>query len=125
MRSKPQSPLPQDLKASPKGRKPYNTQLLPHLRLSEVYCVYLNFLPVERKNFLASVPEAGEYEEVFNSDATEFGGAGNINAGVLSSKPCDLPRDYRHALTITLPAMSAVVLKKVQSAECRMQSAEL
>ena len=78
----------------------------------EELVVFLNFLPVKRENFLAAVPEAGEYEEVFNSDATEFGGAGNINAGVLSSKPCDLPRDYRHALTITLPPMGAVVLKK-------------
>ena len=78
----------------------------------EELVVFLNFLPVERENFLAAVPEAGEYKEVFNSDATEFGGAGNINAGVLSSKPCDLPRDYRHALTITLPPMGAVVLRK-------------
>ena len=80
----------------------------------EELVVFLNFLPVKRENFLAAVPEAGEYEEVFNSDATEFGGAGNINAGVLSSKPCDLPRDYRHALTITLPPMGAVVLRKIK-----------
>ena len=78
----------------------------------EELVVFLNFLPVKRENFIAAVPKAGKYEEVFNSDATEFGGAGNINAGVLSSKPCDLPRDYRHALTITLPPMGAVVLKK-------------
>ena len=80
----------------------------------EELVVFLNFLPVKRENFIAAVPKAGKYEEVFNSDATEFGGAGNINAGVLSSKPCDLPRDYRHALTITLPPMGAVVLRKIK-----------
>ena len=75
--------------------------------------VFLNFLPVKRENFVAALPKAGKYEEVFNSDAIEFGGVGNINAGVLTSKPCDLPRGYKHAVPITLPAMSAVVLKKV------------
>ena len=76
--------------------------------------VFLNFLPVKRENFIAALPKAGKYEEVFNSDATEFGGAGNINAGVLASKPCDLPRGYQHAVSITLPPMGAVVLKKVK-----------
>lgn len=76
--------------------------------------VFLNFLPVKRENFVAALPKAGKYEEVFNSDAAEFGGAGNINAGVLASKPCDLPRGYKHAVTITLPPMGAVVLKKVK-----------
>ena len=74
--------------------------------------VFLNLLPVKRENFVAALPKAGKYEEVFNSDAIEFGGSGNINAGVLTSKPCDLPRGYKHAVTITLPPMGAVVLKK-------------
>ena len=77
----------------------------------EELLVYLNFLPVERENFLAAVPEAGEYEEVFNSDAIEFGGKGSLNGGVLTSVPCML-RGYSQAVPITLPAMSAVVLKK-------------
>ena len=73
--------------------------------------VYLNFLPVEHKNFLAAVPEAGEYEEVFNSDAIEFGGKGVLNRGMLMSEECVL-REYTQAVSITLPPMSAVVLKK-------------
>ena len=86
----------------------------------EELLVYLNFLPVERKNFLAAVPEVGEYEEVFNSDATEFGGRGSINKGTLISEECML-RGYTQAVPITLPAMGAVVLKRVQSTECRAQ----
>ena len=74
--------------------------------------VYLNFLPVARENFLAAVPQKGTYEEVFNSDSTEFGGAGNTNTGILKSNSCNLPRDYQHAVSITLPPMGAVVLKK-------------
>ena len=84
----------------------------------EELLVYLNFLPVERQNFLAAVPEEGEYEEVFNSDAIEFGGKGILNRGTLTSEECML-REYTQAVPITLPAMGAVVIKKVQSAEHR------
>lgn len=100
---------------------PDNSQesILSYRRIAkngEELIVFLNFLPVKRENFVAALPKAGKYEEVFNSDAAEFGGAGNINAGVLASKPCDLPRGYKHAVTITLPPMGAVVLKK-----CKVQ----
>jgi 1,4-alpha-glucan branching enzyme len=74
--------------------------------------VYLNFLPQKREGFLAAVPKAGKYEEVFNSDAPEFGGEGNLNKGILTAKKCTLPRGYTHAVSITLPPMGAVVLKK-------------
>ena len=79
----------------------------------EELCVYLNFLPVQRENFLAAVPDEGEYEEIFNSDAPEFGGKGVLNKGTLTSEPCML-RGYSQAVPITLPAMSAVVLRKIK-----------
>ena len=82
------------------------------VKKGEELLVYLNFLPVKRENFVAALPKAGKYQEVFNSDATEFGGAGNVNTGILTSKPCELLRGYEHAVTITLPPMGAVVLKK-------------
>ena len=78
----------------------------------EELIVFLNFLPVRREGFLAAVPKAGKYEEVFNSDAVEFGGGGDINPGVLTAQKCTMPRGYEHAVTITLPPMGAVVLKK-------------
>ena len=77
----------------------------------EELLIYLNFLPVERENFLAAVPEEGEYEEIFNSDAIEFGGKGVLNRGTLMSEECML-REYTQAVSITLPPMGAVVLKK-------------
>ena len=80
----------------------------------EELLVYLNFLPVERQNFLAAVPEEGEYQEIFNSDAVAFGGKGVLNKNILASVPCTL-REYTNAVPITLPAMSAVVLKKHKS----------
>ena len=80
----------------------------------EELLVYLNFLPVERQSFLAAVPEEGEYQEIFNSDAVAFGGKGVLNKNILVSVPCTL-REYTNAVPITLPAMSAVVLKKHKS----------
>ncbi len=47
--------------------------------------VLLNFTPVAREDYLLGVPEAGSYEEIFNSDALEFGGSGVINVGALES----------------------------------------
>ena len=73
--------------------------------------VYLNFLPVARENFLAAVPQKGTYEEVFNSDATEFGGSGITNPKPLKTQPAML-RGYANAVPINLPSMGAVVLKK-------------
>ncbi len=49
------------------------------------YIVLLNFTPVVREDFLLGVPVAGVYEEVFNSDAAEFGGSGVVNIGELKS----------------------------------------
>ena len=90
--------------------------------------VYLNFLPQKRENFLAAVSKRGTYEEVFNSDSLAFGGLGNTNPGELISHRCKLARDYKNAVSITLPPMGAVVLKKckrVKSAEHNeVQSAE-
>ena len=101
---------------------PDNSQesILSYRRIAkngEELVVFLNFLPEAREGFLAAVPKAGKYEEVFNSDTLEFGGKGNTNPGILTAKKCTLPRDYTHAVSITLPPMGAVVLKK-----CRVKS---
>lgn len=52
---------------------------------SEIICV-CNFQPVQHDNYVVGVPEYGIYEEVFNSEAEEFGGCGIRNAGELKAK---------------------------------------
>ena len=81
----------------------------------EELIVYLNFLPQKREAYLAAVPEAGTYKEVFNSDSTAFGGGGNCNVGVMRAKRQQMPRGYQYAVSLTLPPMGAVVLKKSKS----------
>ena len=72
--------------------------------------ILLNFLPVEREDFLLAVPFAGRYEEVFNSDAAEFGGTDVRNTGVYKTEKC-LLRNYGNAIRIRVPAMSAVMFR--------------
>ena len=74
------------------------------------FIVLLNFLPVARENFLLAVPDAGIYEEVFNTDDVAFGGAGKCNPGQYRTEPCML-RGYGRAIRISVPAMSAMIFQ--------------
>jgi 1,4-alpha-glucan branching enzyme len=73
--------------------------------------VICNFTPVPRRNYKIGVPRKGTYRELLNSDSTYYGGS-NLGNSVLHStderwmqQPC--------ALTLTLPPLSAVVLKRI------------
>ena len=85
--------------------------------------VLLNFLPVRRESFLLAVPFEGTYEEVFNSDAEEFGGSGAVNSGTRKTEPC-LLRGYGTAIRITVPPLGAAVFRCVRRAPGRRPKAE-
>jgi 1,4-alpha-glucan branching enzyme len=71
-----------------------------------------NFTPVPRYDYKIGVNEEGEYEEVFNSDASEFGGSGVLNTGTIQTGEGWNFKPY--ALRVTLPPLATVVyqLKK-------------
>ena len=75
--------------------------------------VLLNFIPVRHDDFLLAVPYGGVYEEIFNSDAAEFGGTGLTNPGTFRTVPCML-RGYDRAISITVPPMSAVMFRCIR-----------
>jgi len=77
--------------------------------------ILVNFLPIKRENFLLAVPDAGIYEEIFNTDDVRYGGEGNLNPGKLKTVPCML-RGYTNAVSITVPPMGAVILRCVRRA---------
>lgn len=85
--------------------------------------ILLNFLPVEREDFLLAVPFAGRYEEVFNSDAAEFGGTDVRNTGVYKTEKC-LLRNYGNAIRIRVPAMSAVMFRCIHKNPVRKKKTE-
>ena len=70
-----------------------------------------NFTPVVREKYEISVPAAGFYEEVLNTDSEHFGGGNVGNGGGVLSKLAP-KRDRGHSLTITLPPLAAVVFRK-------------
>lgn len=72
--------------------------------------VAINLTPVPRENYRIGVPRGAFYKEVFNSDASEYGGSGIHNNGGVSSEETDW--NYRpHSILATLPPLAAVVFK--------------
>lgn len=63
--------------------------------------VAVNFTPVVHEDFWLGVPDAGTYEEIFNSDDVRFGGSGVVNVGTLHTTPVpnhNLPATLRFRL---------------------------
>ncbi len=76
--------------------------------------VVLNFAPVKRIDYVVRVPKAGKYEEIFNSDRTEFGGGGCLNDAPIQSKTAvDDKGEKQNYIRIVLPPLSAVFLRRL------------
>ncbi len=70
-----------------------------------------NFTPVPRHGYRMGVPEAGEYYELLNSDATRYGGSGLENLQPMPSGPMYW-QSCPHSILLTLPPLSTVILKR-------------
>ena len=71
--------------------------------------IVLNFTPVVREHYRIGVSTAGEYVEIFNSDAGVYDGSQVIN-GTISSDPIpwmNLP----HSISLTLPPLAGIILQ--------------
>jgi 1,4-alpha-glucan branching enzyme len=81
---------------------------LPADRSAQTWLVALNFTPVER-DYRCGVPFAGEWREVINTDAREYGGAGAGNLGGVIADAGVSAHGRPHSLRFRLPGMSAVI----------------
>ena len=73
--------------------------------------VLINFAVATHNDFRIGVPREGTYQEIFNSDAPEFGGSGYLNEGVLVSE--DTPWNGREeSLVLHVPPLGGTVLKR-------------
>jgi 1,4-alpha-glucan branching enzyme len=72
--------------------------------------VACNLTPVPRQGYRLGVPCAGHWQEVFNSDATEYGGSGWGNMGGVATQAV-AHHGRPHTLALTLPPLSTVVLR--------------
>ena len=72
--------------------------------------VVVNFTPARYEHYCVGVPDAGVYEEIFNSDDIRFGGSGMINSDPIRTRP-----ERRHRLPDTLcfrlPPLSACIFR--------------
>ncbi|MCR4943175.1 MAG: 1,4-alpha-glucan branching protein GlgB [Clostridium sp.] len=70
----------------------------------------INFKSEVYYDFTIGVPFLGEYEEVFNSDSTKYGGSGQVIGETLYSD--DKPfHNQKYSLKVKVPPMAALVLK--------------
>jgi 1,4-alpha-glucan branching enzyme len=69
-----------------------------------------NFTPVPRSNFLLGVTHRGRWREVLNTDASDYGGSGWGNLGVVESAPVSV--NGRHeSITLSLPPLATIILR--------------
>ena len=72
--------------------------------------IVVNFTPVLRLGYRLGVPQAGEYTELFNSDAACYGGSNQGNgAGLHTDNMAWM--NQAQSLSITLPPLAGIVLK--------------
>ena len=71
--------------------------------------VVCNFQPVRHEIYEIGVPYYADYEEVFSSDAVEFGGSGITNGTVTAKE--EPMHDEQYRITLDIPPMSAIYLK--------------
>ena len=78
--------------------------------VDETLLVVANFTPVVRHDYRVGVPFNGEWKEIFNSDAMEFGGSGVGNTGSVWAE--ELPWDYQNAsIKLSIPPLGVLVFK--------------
>ena len=77
---------------------------------SDDYLIVLsNFSVNKREGYRLGVPESGAYEEVFNTDAKEYGGEGITNSEMHAE---DFPYHNRsHSIRLTIPPLATIYLK--------------
>lgn len=76
----------------------------------DVMVVACNFTPVPRGDYRIGVPAEGDWKEMLNSDAKEYGGSGIGNLG--SVRAASIPFHGRdHSISVVLPPLSVVIFK--------------
>jgi 1,4-alpha-glucan branching enzyme len=99
----------------------YESSVIAYLRRGlepgQVVAVVCNFTPVVREQYPVGVPIPGEWHEVLNTDATEYGGSGVRNNSLRAAHVSPEGRRwaggvrYGQKLLMTLPPLAVVYLK--------------
>ena len=80
--------------------------------LSETILVVMNLTPTPRDNYVIGVPMPGYYRELFNSDATYYGGGGIGNQGGVYSSAFP-NHGMNDSVQVTVPPLSVSMFRAV------------
>jgi len=88
--------------------------VLSYLRKSdsEYIITILNFTPVIRENYRIGVPEAGEYEIIFNSDSEFYAGSNSGSHSIIQSDDAEW-MNRPSSLSLTLPPLAGLIIRIV------------
>ena len=75
--------------------------------------VISNFTPVPRDNYRVPLPKAGKWREIINTDASEYGGSGMGNGGMVEARA----EGKNISATMLLPPLSTIMLELVTEAD--------
>lgn len=81
---------------------------------AEHLIIALNLTPVPRNDYRIGIDDHMAYVELFNSDATRFGGSGMINGEKLKTEDTGWQMRSK-SLLLTLPPLGAVILKGIST----------
>tara|TARA_Y100000589_G_C27003947_1_gene567954 strand:- start:395 stop:919 length:525 start_codon:yes stop_codon:yes gene_type:complete len=79
---------------------------------NEWLVIIANFTPNLHDTYKVGVPLKGYYQEIFNSDASRYGGSNKGNMGGKLSIPYNI-HNYENALDLTLPPLSVSIFKYI------------
>jgi 1,4-alpha-glucan branching enzyme len=72
--------------------------------------VVCNFDTINHNEYKVGVPKAGKYKEIFNTDDVKYGGNGQTNARVKTSKK-EESHGRENSITITLAPLTVAMFK--------------
>jgi 1,4-alpha-glucan branching enzyme len=75
-----------------------------------------NFTPVPRHGYRLGVPRGGRWDEVLNTDAGHYGGAGMGNFGGVEAESTG-SHGRSHSLVLTLPPLAVLLLRPAAAAD--------
>lgn len=75
--------------------------------------VVSNFTPVVRKDYRIGVNEAGEYQEILNSDLACYCGSNVSNEDKFATEEVE-SHGRSHSINITLPPLSTIFITKTK-----------
>ena len=93
-----------------------DNSVLAYLRFAkdpnDFVVVCCNFTPTVSEGYRVGVPSAGNYQEIFNSDSTYYGGSNQGNGFGIAAENIEA-QQFEHSIELTLPPLGVTILKKV------------